>query len=118
MAALSTAGKASNLGEWLQLAAWDIAAIFGDRDAASHAAALREVNSQATPTDRYIYNVVESEIVEGPKIPIFSDLKDMLGDTIEGVGGLVKNLPLMIFAVIAFLGIYLILLGKKGKVII
>jgi hypothetical protein len=52
------------LGNWIQLAKWDIAAFFGSSDAAAHAAAFREVQSQATPEDQYIYQLVESENIE------------------------------------------------------
>lgn len=54
-------GKAAT---WLQLAYWDIGAFFGSSDDAAHAAAYREVQSQATPEDEYIYQLVESENVE------------------------------------------------------
>ena len=115
MAAVSNQPGASNFGEWLQLAVWDIKALFGDQDAKSHAEALREVNAQATPLDREIYRVVESEVVEGPRIPIFSDLADTLGNSIKGIGGLVKNIPIYFLVALLFVGGYLLLMGKQGK---
>ena len=71
---------ASNLGEWLQLAAWDIKALFGDEDAKSHAEALREVNAQATPVDRLIYTAVESEEIAHTGV---LGVLDSVGDTIR-----------------------------------
>jgi hypothetical protein len=53
-----------SFGEWLQLAWWDIQAAGGDLDAANHAAALRQVNAQATPEDKWIYQTVESEQIQ------------------------------------------------------
>lgn len=93
-------------GEWLQLASWDVQAFFGDTDAAAHAQALRDVNSQATATDAWIYNTVESEQVS------HGAFLDGLQSTLEGLWkaleAVLKYLPYILVGLVLIWGLYLI----------
>ena len=104
------------MGFWerVQWGVWKVQAFFGDEDAAVHADSLAEVVEGKTAVDREINTIVNSEVVEGPRIPIFSDLKDALTGAIGGIGGLLKGLPYFFLIALVFVGIYLVLMGRKG----
>ena len=108
------------MGFWerVQWGIWKVQAFFGNEDAAIHADSLEQVVLANTPIDREINTIVDSEVVEGPRVPIFSDMKDALENTFKGISGLTKNLPLYILLIIVFLGVYVLLMGRKGKAII
>lgn len=107
-----------NIGEWLQLAAWDINAFFGDDDSASHAAALRAVNSKATPEDRLIYTTIESQKVEFGGI--LGTIRGIGKSAVTGLDGLLKSLSFVLrfFPVILIVGFlcYLIFVAKVFQV--
>lgn len=104
--------------EWVQYTVWDVRGRLGDADADAHAQALWDVTHSEDPGDREINRIVDSQIVTGPRIPFFSDLADTLMATIKGVGGVAKLLPYIVVAAIAFLGVYLVLMGRKGKAVL
>lgn len=92
-----------NIGEWLQLATWDVKAFFGDKDARSHADSLRAVNAQATEEDRYIYNAVQNaKIKHTGIIGAIHDAAQGLGKGVEGLfkmtGFLLKYFPWILLA--------------------
>lgn len=60
----------------------------------------------------------ETETVEKMKIPIVTDAIDTVGKAVRGVGNTLKNLPIYLFVAVAFLGVYLVLMGRKGKSVI
>lgn len=68
--------------------------------------------------------VVETELENagfqkgGISLPIVDDLVSGISGVFNGVTDTVKNLPLYIFLIIGFLGVYVILMGRKGKAII
>ena len=80
------------LWEWVQYTVWDIRGRLGDEDAAAHAQALWEVTHSTDPKDTEINLAVDSQVVAGPRIWIFSDLLDAVKGAGEGVGGLFKGL--------------------------
>jgi hypothetical protein len=104
--------------ERIQWSAWKVQAFFGDEDAAIHADSLAEVTKGATAVDREINQIVDSQEVAGPRIPIFSDLKDALVGAVSGLKTVLQNLPLLIGIVIAIVGGYILLMGWKGKKIL
>lgn len=70
-------------------------------------------------------NPVTGEKMVPTKLPIISDIADGakvvvtdIKDALSGVGGVFKNLPTYLFVIIAFLGVYLLLMGNKGKKVI
>lgn len=96
-------GHADNFWEWFQLASWDIRAFFGDKDAASHASALRAVNAQKTPEDRWIYTAVTSQKVE------FGGIVGAVRSFAKGIYDvflfLLKNIKwVIVFAAVAYFG--------------
>lgn len=103
-----------SLGEWIQLATWDVKGFFGNADAKAHAASLREVNSQATPQDREIYQTVMSQKVEFGGIA--GTIRALVKSAGEGLGSLFKMLGFVLkfFPLIAivFLLLYLIFYVK------
>lgn len=93
-----------NIGEWLQLATWDVKAFFGDDDARSHADSLRQVNSQATEEDRYIYNAVQNAKIQHKGIiGAIHAAAQGLGKGVEGLfkmtGFLLRYFPWILLAV-------------------
>ena len=104
--------------ERIQWGVWKVQAFFGDEDAGIHANSLAEVVKGETAVDREINTIVDSQRVEGPRIPIFSDLKDALTGAITGIGGLLKGLPYFLLIALVFVGIYLVLMGRKGAKVI
>lgn len=107
-----------NFWERVQWGVWKVQAFFGDEDAAIHADSLNEVVEGKTAVDREINTIVNSEKVEGPRIPIFSDLKDALEGALAGIGGVLKNLPYFLLVALVFIGIYLVLMGRKGAKVV
>lgn len=95
----------TNFGEFLYQLSNKIKAFFGDEDAAIHYQSLEEVNERATKVDQEIFRIVESEKVEGPRIPFFSDLKDGLFGAVKGVGGMFKFVGKNIVVLIILIGI-------------
>lgn len=83
-----------NIGEWLQLAVWDVKAFLGDDDSRSHAEALRAVNSQKTPEDKEIYQTVESARIEHGGI--VGVVRGLVGAAGQGLGSLFKMLILVL----------------------
>ena len=61
---------------------------------------------------------VEGEVVVPPKIPIVSDVMTGVGNIVSGVSGTIKNLPIYLFVILGFLGLYLLFMGRKGKTVI
>ena len=49
------------------------------------------------------------------EIPVVSDLVSAGKGIVSGVTDTIKNLPLYVFIAIGFIGVYLILMGRKGK---
>lgn len=111
---------AKTLGFWesFQWSIWKVKAFFGDKDAGIHADSLTEVVAGSTEADREINTIVDSENVAGPRIPFFSDLADAVQNSVKGVGGILKNLPMYVMIAIVFVGIYLVLMGKQGKKVV
>lgn len=104
--------------ERVQWGIWKVQAFFGNEDAGIHADSLNEVVEGKTAIDREINVIVDSQKVEGPRIPIFSDLKDALIGAIGGIGGVLKNLPYFLLVALVFVGIYLVLMGRKGAKVV
>ena len=113
-------GSSFSLGEWFQTAVWDVQAFFGDKDARSHAEALREVNSQRTEEDRMIYTTIESQDIHFTGV---LGALDVAGNAIRGGAGelwsatggfwqnlkkALKALPWIVIAVGIGIGLYYI----------
>lgn len=68
--------------------------------------------------------VVETELENagykkgGIELPIVDDLVNGVSGVFSGVTDTIKNLPLYLFLIIGFLGVYVVLMGRKGKAII
>ena len=67
-------------------------------------------------------NPITGERMVATEIPIISDagkaIKSLASDVkgvLSGVSGTFKNLPKYIFIIIGILGVYLIIMGTKGK---
>ena len=58
------------------------------------------------------------ETVEPIKIPIVGEFATGIGNVFKGVGDTFKQLPKMLLVAVVFIGIYLVLMGRKGRTVI
>jgi len=108
--------------EWVQKAVWDVKGVLGDKDAKSHADALREVNSQKTETDREIYKAVESQRVRfggiiGTVKALVESAEKGFTNLLKTLSFILRNFPLvLIVAGIVFLIYYFNVFGLFKRV--
>jgi len=109
------------LVEKIQLAVWDVKALFGDSDAKSHADALREVNSRKTPEDRAIYETVMSAKIEAGGIA--GTVQGLFKSAVTGLDGLLKTVsfalryfPLLLVAAGAVYLVFVLKVFKRARV--
>lgn len=106
----------SDVWEWLSNAGKKVVGVITGRDMADVILPQPKVvtDDLGNPTvewEQPVHTWGETFEIYTSEVPVIGDVRNAL----KGIGDSLKNLPKYIWVILIFLGIYLILMGRRGK---